>query len=302
MKGALAAFLFVIKCLQRKGVKFKGDVIFESVIGEETGGPGTKRCLERGYRADFAIVGESAKGAKELYPTVGITNGRITIQSPYTLHLQERRHFIHTGGGREGANCIEKMATVIIPALNDLERHWGIFKKHPLMPAGQSMINVFNFAGGGNPFLIPDKCTIDITVYYLPSEEKEAVQKEVEDQISRVSQADQWLRKYPPIIEWDLDPEAYQFLPCELDVNEPGVQTLMQSYKQATGNDLTVGGRGVIVDSGWFSAAGIPVVTFGPGDAFWIHRIDERVELAALSAYCKTLGIFLCKWCGLANS
>jgi len=302
MKGALAAFLFVLEWVRRKGHKFKGDVIFESVIGEERGEPGTRRSLEKGYRADFAIVGEPAKGAKELYAAVGITNGRITLESPYTLHLQERRYFIHAGGGREGANCIEKMALIIIPALNDLERHWGVFKKHPLMPAGQSMLNVFNFIGGGNTFLIPDKCVIDFTVYYLPGEEKKSVQKEVEDKISRVSQGDEWLRKYPPIIEWDPEPDAYQFLPFELNINEPGVQTLMKSYRKATGNNLSIGGRGAIVDSGWFSSAGIPVVTFGPGDAFWAHRIDERVELAALSTYCQTLAIFLCEWCGLASS
>lgn len=76
----------------------------------------------------------------------------------------------------------------------------------------------------------------------------------------------------------------------------------MGSYREATGSDLSVGGRRVIVDLGWFSSAGIPVVTFGPGDTFWAHRIDERVELAALSTYCKTLAIFLCRWCGLASS
>lgn len=46
---------------------------------------------------------------------------------------------------------------------------------------------------------------------------------------------------------------------------------------------------------------GIPVVTFGPGDAYWAHRIDERVELEALSAYCRTLALFLTKWCELAH-
>ena len=117
-----------------------------------------------------------------------------------------------------------------------------------------------------------------------------------------MAQADEWLRKYPPVIEWDYEPEKYQFIPSELNLDEPGVKIQMDSYKQATGKELSVGGRGVIVDSGWFSAAGIPVATFGPGDAFWAHRIDERVELNALSVYCRTLAIFLCRWCGLTSS
>jgi acetylornithine deacetylase len=161
MKSALASFLFVLRCAKRRGYRFQGDIILQSVIGEEMGEPGTKICVEKGYRADFAIVGESARSATVLYPAVGLTMGRLTIASPYTLHLQERRFFLHAGGGREGANCVEKMAAVIIPALNDLERRWGVFKTHPLMPAGQAMINVFNISGGGNVFFVPDKCTID---------------------------------------------------------------------------------------------------------------------------------------------
>jgi len=300
MKGSLASFLFVLDCIQRAGYKFRGDVIIESVVGEETGEPGTKRCLDRGYRADFALVGEPARGATNLYGAVGLTNARITVESPYTLHLQERRHFTHAGGGREGANCIEKMATVIIPALNDLERHWAVFKKHPLMPAGQALINVFAINGGGNIFFIPDKCFIDLVVYQLPSEDKTAVQKEVEDKMRRASQADEWLRQYPPKIEWEPEPEKYRFLPFEVDTDEPGVKTLMESYKEVTGKEFDIGGRGAIVDTGWFTASGIPAITYGPGDAYWAHRIDERVELNALLIYCKTLTAFISKWCGLA--
>ncbi len=55
MKGALAGFLFALDSLRRCGIKLAGDVIVQSVIGEETGEPGTRACVDRGYRADFAI-------------------------------------------------------------------------------------------------------------------------------------------------------------------------------------------------------------------------------------------------------
>jgi acetylornithine deacetylase len=35
-----------------------GDVILQSLVDEETGGPGTRACIERGYRADGAIFME----------------------------------------------------------------------------------------------------------------------------------------------------------------------------------------------------------------------------------------------------
>ena len=80
---------------------------------------------------------------------------------------------------------------------------------------------------------------------------------------------------------------------------EHGADIVVHSLtKYLGGHGNSIGG--IIVDSGWFSQAVIPVVTFGPGDAYWAHRIDERVELEAIDAYCKTLAIFLGKWCGLA--
>jgi acetylornithine deacetylase/succinyl-diaminopimelate desuccinylase family protein len=301
MKGALATYIFLLSCFRQIGVRLKGDVTIASVMGEECGEPGTKRLIEKGYKADFAVVGEPTYGGTGTYPAVGIVNGRLTLESPYTLHLQERRFFLQAGGGREGANCIEKMAQVIIPALNELEKQWSIFKKHPLMPPGQAMINVFSISGGGNTFIIPDRCTIDFSVYCLPGETKEAVQKEVVDQVNRAAQADFWLRKYPPRIDWETNPDRYQFIPFDLDVDQAGVKTMMKAYKQVSGKELVVGGRGGIVDTGWFAQVGIPAMTYGPGDAYWAHRIDERIELSALATYSQTIALFLMNWCGIAE-
>lgn len=57
------------------------------------------------------------------------------------VHLHARRLALHAGGGVEGANAVEKMATRIIPALNDLEREWAVFKRHPAIPPAQTLIN-----------------------------------------------------------------------------------------------------------------------------------------------------------------
>lgn len=65
MKGGMAGMLAAIRKVQQAG-PLRGDVIFESVIGEERGEPGTKRCVERGYRADFAIVGEAGEARHAL--------------------------------------------------------------------------------------------------------------------------------------------------------------------------------------------------------------------------------------------
>jgi acetylornithine deacetylase/succinyl-diaminopimelate desuccinylase-like protein len=69
MKGGVAAMLHVAAILQRLGIQLQGDLFIESVIDEETGGPGTRSTIERGYRPDFAIVTEPT--GLVIYPVEG---------------------------------------------------------------------------------------------------------------------------------------------------------------------------------------------------------------------------------------
>ena len=44
MKGGLACALTALRLLEEQGIRLAGDVILESVVDEETGGPGTRAC------------------------------------------------------------------------------------------------------------------------------------------------------------------------------------------------------------------------------------------------------------------
>jgi len=300
MKSALAAYLFVLQQLHAAGVRLRGDVIIESVMGEEAGEPGTRSCTERGYRADFAIVGEATR-ARQVLAAVGTMNLRITIKSPYTLHLHARRLALHAGGGLEGANCLEKMATRIVPALNELEREWAVFKRHPVIPPAQTLINPFAIRGGGNPFFMPDECELHVIVVYLPNESRDEVRQQVEEQIRRAAELDPWLRKYPPELEWQPAEYPIAFLPSDVDPGHPGVGTLLEAGREALREPVEVGGgRGAICDSGWIAEGGTPTVVWGPGDIYWAHRVDERVNLDDVVAYARALALFLLRWCGVA--
>ena len=58
MKGGNVSLLLAIEVLQALGIKLKGDIIFQSVIEEESGGAGTLAAILRGYNADAAIIPE----------------------------------------------------------------------------------------------------------------------------------------------------------------------------------------------------------------------------------------------------
>ena len=300
MKSALAAYLFVSETLNDTGVRLKGDVIVQSVIGEEAAEPGTKAAAER-YPADFAIVGEGTR-SRQIVPSVGTLTAKITIKSPYTLHLHARRQALFAGGGIEGANAIEKMALRIIPALNDLEREWAVFKKHWAIPPAQTLINPFLIQGGGSAGYLPDECTMYVIVVYLPTERPEDVQKEVEEQIHRAAMLDGWLRLYPPQVEWNPAEQPWVFPASDLDAEHPGVNDLSQVIEEVTGEKAEKGGRGGITDAGWFPLNGTPSVVYGPGNVHWAHRMDERVSLEDVTLFAKVISIFLIRWCDVSGS
>ena len=297
MKSAIASFLFALEALRACAVRLAGDVLVQSVVGEEAGEPGTRSAIERGHVGDVAVVGESSLG-RALVACVGVTNCRIVVQSPETLHLAARKLTMNAGGALEGANCVEKMALRVLPALTELEREWAVFKSHRLIPPGSANINVFRIEGGSNPFILPDRCVAYATVTYYPNERPEVVQREVEERIAAAAATDRWLARHPPTVEWSPAEYPVEFAAADFDPEGEAAQALAQAIRDARGLEPVWGGRSGITDAGWFSRAGIPAIVFGPGDMRFAHAVDERVHLDDVVGHCKATALFLLRYCG----
>lgn len=91
----LAGALFAIQLLQEAGIELPGDLIFQSVIGEEVGEAGTLQCCKRGYDADFAVVVDTSD--LHMQGQGGVITGWITVKSPQTFHDATRRQMMHAG-------------------------------------------------------------------------------------------------------------------------------------------------------------------------------------------------------------
>jgi acetylornithine deacetylase/succinyl-diaminopimelate desuccinylase family protein len=302
MKSSHAGFLLALESLRAAGVELAGDVIYESVIGEEMGEPGTQACVNRGIRADFAIVGECSKSEAIFVTSVGIVNACVTLTDPITQHLIQRRRMLRAGGQLVAANCIEKMATVVVPALLALEQEWGVFKEHPLLPPGQALINCFAIEGGGNTFILPNECRLYLTTVYLPNEQLDDVKAQVEDRLRAIAASDPWLRDHPPLVEWNPPRFPIEFLPIDGNPTDAGPSMLGECLGIVSGAAPVVGGRDAIMDGGWLAQAGIPTVVFGPGDKRVIHKPDEYVELDDVVVFAKTVALFMMRWCGVGGT
>ncbi|MGD6966020.1 acetylornithine deacetylase [Rossellomorea vietnamensis] len=297
MKGGLAGALFAIKLLSESGIDLPGDLIFQSVIGEEVGEAGTLQCCERGYSADFAVVVDTSD--LHIQGQGGVITGWITVKSPTSHHDAVRRNMIHAGGGLSGASAIEKMM-VIIQGLQDLERFWAVTKQYPGFPPGSNTINPAVIKGGRHPAFIADECRLWITVHFYPDETYESAAKEVEDHILEVAKSDIWLRDHPPSFRWGgtsmIEDEGEIFPSLEVNPEHPGVKALSSSHAVMSGLNAVIDVSPTVTDGGWLGNAGIPAVIYGPGDLHNAHSVNERVSIDQLVRFTGVLVNFIYEW------
>lgn len=301
MKGGLAAALFAARCVRSLGLRLAGDLVFEVVVGEESGEAGTIACVERGYSADFAVVPEPT--GLTISGQGGVVTAWITIQSPETLHDGVRARTIHAGGGLFGASAVEKMVKVI-QGLQELERHWAVTKSYPGFPPGATTINPAVVEGGRHPAFLADRCALWCTFHFYPNETAESVAAEVEDHVRRVAEADVWLRRHPPAFRWGgrsmiLDRgEVFPAVP--LDQETPGVRCLAAAHEAVLGRAPSCGMWPSVSDAGWLAQAGIPAVIYGPGELEQAHARDESIAVADLVDAARVYARLICDWCGVA--
>lgn len=302
MKGGLVAQAIAAKAVHAAEVTLRGDLILEAVVGEEMMEHelGTSACIARGYRADAAVVAEPSAPPTPLAVapvTAGVMSFTVRVEGKAT-HPSMRGASIHAGGyGEEvGVNAIDK-AMVVYDALRSLERDWGLEKRHPFFPPGHFAIMPGVFVGaprtGQVPFFIPDQARLDYVVIYHPDDPPESVREEIEDRIAGRSQLDGWLRKHRPVVEW-----LHHWPRSALDPAHPIVKALADSHERASGEPATVAGFAAVHDATFLNAAGIPALSYGPGDLRVAHAADEHVQIDELVAAAKTYAALAVLWCG----
>ena len=297
MKGGMSSLFYVLEQLHQEGVRPEGDIIVQSVVGEEVGEAGTKRACEIGPKGDLALVLDTSEN--QALGQGGVITGWITVKSKNTIHDGARSQTIHAGGGLFGASAIEKM-TKVIQSLNELERHWAVMKKSPGMPPGANTINPAVIEGGRHPAFIADECRLWITVHYLPNESYESVVDEIEEYLNKVAEADVWLRENPLEFEWGgtsmIEDKGEIFPSFTVPTHHPGFKQLEEAHEHIHNKKLEHGMSTTVTDGGWTAHFGIPTILYGPGSLEEAHSVDEKIKIKELAQYSDVLYTFLKEW------
>ncbi|MEP3439162.1 MAG: ArgE/DapE family deacylase, partial [Hoeflea sp.] len=171
MKAGLASNLFALDALRHIGFAPAGDVFIQSVVEEECTGNGALACLQRGYRADAALIPEPFE-EKLVTAQLGVLW--------FQVHLKGIP--VHVAYAGSGSNAIEA-AIPLISALHEMEHRWNEAARRPADYAGHSHalnLNIGKIQGGDWTSSVPAWCVFDVRMGLFPGQNLDDARREIE--------------------------------------------------------------------------------------------------------------------------
>lgn len=299
MKGGCVSALIAAKALIDCGVRLKGDLILEYVVGEEMMEHelGTTSAVRRGYRADGAVVVEPTAPPRRLAISPCCCNvGYLVVQvEGKATHGCLRGAMTRAGGQGEslGVSAIDK-AAVIYEGLRRLDDRWGWAKKNDLYEPGHFNIHPGVVSGGAcGAFAVADECRLEYSIWAPPQEKPEDVRRQIEEAIHDICQTDQWLKEHPPVVFWPAFWPSYN-----LPVESPLCQAAAKAYEEVLDEPAYFHGFVGSNDASWLELGGTPALSLGPGNLVNAHAPNEYVEVAELIDAAKIYAALMMDWCG----
>jgi succinyl-diaminopimelate desuccinylase len=253
MKGAAAAMMLALADLHEEGdVRLRLALVPDEETEEEFD-RGSDVLVDEGYAGDFAITGE---------PTDMLIG--VAAKGVLALRIEVSGRAAHGSTPWEGDNAITKAFSVFrtIESLPFARQSSELFDR--------PSINLGRIIGGDALNKVPDTCTIDVDIRYLPGQDPDAILGQVAELPDCSAEA---IFRRPPV---------------EVDPRSPFVRALSAAAAPNHEGEVTSIGRDGASDAVSFIRVGTPAVEVGPVGGGH-HGPDEWVSLSSLAAYRRTL-------------
>ena len=257
MKGGLAAMMCAVKDVaDNEHVRLR----FICVPDEESEDV-ERRCtdalVQEGMRADFVITGEP-------------TDLHIGVQAKGVLAVRVEVSGIAAHGSTPwvGDNAILKAYDVFrrIETLRFSRESSDLFDR--------PSINIARIVGGDAFNKVPDRCTMDIDIRYLPNQDPGEILADIRT------------------LEDVRIVKTFQRAPAHVSRSNPYVRALRDAVSKSLQGEALSIGRDGSSDAISFLEAGVPAVEFGPVGGGH-HGPEEWVSIASLARYRAALGDFV---------
>lgn len=267
MKAALAAMML---SLPTPDAVPEGLRVVLGIVSDEESEVDTNRgsdyLVDSGLSGDFAIIGE---------PTD--LNIGVAAKGVLALRIGVAGRAAHGSTPWLGNNAVLR-AVDMFRGLESLP-----FARESSELFDRPSINLGRISGGDAINKVPDYCSIDVDIRYLPHQDPEAILEQI--------------RGLGPA---GIEP-IFALPPIDGGIDSPWVSGLMKAADaHHDGTSVSVGRDGAS-DALSFIRVGIPAVEFGPVGAGH-HGPDEWISIASLNSYLATLREFLGVGASLAGS
>ncbi|MET4608687.1 acetylornithine deacetylase [Bradyrhizobium sp. JR4.1] len=294
MKAGLASNLFAIEALKHLGLRPAADAFFQSVVEEECAGNGALACLQRGYRADAALIPEPF-GEKLVSSQVGVLWFQVRLKGLPT-------HVAYAGSG---ANAIEA-AIPVFEALHKLEHRMNAPERRYHDHAGHNHalnLNIGKMKGGDWTSSVPAWCVFDVRMGLFPGQELGEMRRAIENAIHEAVRSQPFLAKNrPEIIYNGFAAEGYSLADDARPAAREARAALARAHTLVAGEPLRTEAITATTDDRFFGLyADTPALVYGPR-AEAIHGLDERVYLDSVRHVTQSTALFIADWCGLEEA
>jgi acetylornithine deacetylase len=286
MKSGVAAMTYAVHAVEKAGFGFKAPVTIEAVIEEECGGNGALACVAAGYDAEAVLIPEPM-GPTILTAQIGVLWFKVSLRG-VPRHVYE---------AQAGVNAIEKCIP-LIAALRGLEAEMNQ-EVHPIYEGIQHPINlnIGIIKGGDWPSTVPAAAEFHGRLSFFPGKTYDQTRRRIVDTIAQATQADPWLAKNQPEVEF----YGFRSEGHIANRNQPVFNTLNQCHREMKGQDASEFISTATTDVRafhYFTRA--QATCYGPV-AENIHAANERVEIESVIHTAKVYALFLARWCGIVE-
>jgi succinyl-diaminopimelate desuccinylase len=265
MKGGIVAMLYAMLAIRECGVVLNGRIRLMLVPDEETGGQrGSGRLAREG------LLVQGGVGMLLAEPTSGVVWN--ANRGAISLRVRVMGKPAHVGLQHQGANAFERMHRVVAQ-LQELKREVEQRSTRFAVGAEQqrnSILMVGGQSGGGTNFnVVPEECWFTVDRRINPEEN-------LAEEKARLIGALEECKKMGIPLEWEVFQEARSAAAGE---GEGLGKTLSRSVHVVSGKAARFEMCPGLLETRFYSEAGVPAYAYGPGLLSVAHGPNEYVDL-----------------------
>lgn len=283
MKAGMAAAIGAVAALGRSGTRLARPLSVHAVVGEEDGGLGAYATLQRGHRGEACVIAEPT-GSTVVPANAGSLTFRLEVPGRAT----------HGATRTSGVSALDA-AAALFAALRELERTRNR-DPEPLFAhldlAAPLSIGVVR--AGDWPSTVPDLLVAEGRLGVLPGEPVTTARVALEGAVAGACAADPWLAEHPARVSWP----GGVFASGRLPDGDPLLPDVVGAVADAGGARPPARGAPYGSDLRLYTAAGVPTVQYGPGEARHAHAADEQVRLDDVVLAARAYALLALRRCG----